>query len=190
MVAKRLKWTIGLWLTRGSRKRGDYARKKCIFAHVGENVALVPRFVPLYSELISFHDNITVARAVDFVTHDTIHSVFNRFLGGGKHRERIGCIEVLDNVFIGSHSIVLYDTRIGPNVIIASGSVVTKDCEPNSVYAGVPARKIGDFNELMAKRYVMEETGKTAITEHNQRLTEEEIRVAWEVFNNQHKKKP
>lgn len=47
----------------------------------------------------------------------------------------------MDNVFIGSNTVIMYDTRIGPNVIIASGSVVVKDCEPNSVYAGVPAKK-------------------------------------------------
>lgn len=100
-----------------------------------------------------------------------------------RYRERIGCIEVFDNVFIGSNSVILYDTKIGPNVVIGSGSVVTKDCESNSVYAGVPARKICSFDDY-AKKCALEEINETiATTEHNQALTMSEIRNAWNVFD-------
>lgn len=111
---------------------------------MGENVSIQSRVIPLYSELIYFHNNIAVARNVDFVTHDIMHVVFNRLpeYEDTHFRERIGCIEIMDNVFIGSNSVILYGTRIGPNVVVASGSVVTKDCEPNSVYAGTPAKKL------------------------------------------------
>lgn len=47
----------------------------------------------------------------------------------------------MENCFIGSNTVILYGVKIGPNVIVASGSLINKDCEPNSVYAGVPARK-------------------------------------------------
>jgi Acetyltransferase (isoleucine patch superfamily) len=187
MKAKRLWWTIRLILTRGGRKRADYARKQHIYAHIGKNVSIQSRVVPVYSELISFHDNIAVARNVDFVTHDIMHSVFNRlpeeerklFIFG----ERIGCIEVMDNVFIGSNSVILYNVKIGSNVVIASGSVVTKDCEPNSVYAGVPARKVGSFDALVQKRICGEHDRTIAITRNNQNLTEKEITEAWNIFN-------
>lgn len=46
------------------------------------------------------------------------------------------------NCFIGAHSIVLPGIRIGDNCIVATGAVVTKDVEPNSVVAGNPARVI------------------------------------------------
>jgi sugar O-acyltransferase (sialic acid O-acetyltransferase NeuD family) len=32
--------------------------------------------------------------------------------------------------------------RIGADTIIGSGAVVVKDCEPNAIYAGIPARRI------------------------------------------------
>lgn len=80
---------------------------------------------------------------MDFCTQDAIHSLRNRTQDDFSYKEQIGCIEVMDNVFIGSNSVVLYGTRIGPNVIVTSGAVVTKDCEPNSVYAGCPAKRIG-----------------------------------------------
>lgn len=44
--------------------------------------------------------------------------------------------------WIGAHSIIMTGVRIGNGTIIAAGSVVTKDVEPYSIYAGVPAKKI------------------------------------------------
>lgn len=189
MKAKRLWWTFRLLLIRGGVKRANYARKVGIYASLGENVSIQSRVVPIYSELISFHNNIAVARNVDFVTHDVMHSVFNRLpeilSRSEKFKERIGCIEIMDNVFIGSNSVILYNTKIGTNVIIASGSVVTKDCEPNSVYAGVPARKIGCFDEFINKRLQKEQEGEIPTVARNQRLTAEEIRNAWNIFEKQ-----
>lgn len=191
MRGKRLWWTIRLCLIRGGGKRADYARKQGIFAHIGKNVSMQSRIVPLYSELIYFHNNIAIARNVDFCTHDVMHVVFNRLLEKkGEHfkfGERIGCIEIMDNVFVGSNAVILYDTRIGPKVIIASGSVITKDCEPNSVYAGVPARKIGTFDDFIQKRMNGEKNGNIALTLHNEKLNKAEIQNAWEVFNEKHK---
>ncbi len=186
MKLKRLWWTFRLYTIRSGAGRADYARKKNIYAHIGKNVSIQSRTVPLYSELISFHDNIAIARNVDFCTHDIMHAVFNRLPKDKRNdyqfKERIGCIEIMDNVFVGSNSVILYDTKIGPNVVIASGSVITKDCEPNSVYAGVPARKIGTFEELIQKRINMEEEGTIPTTTHNQALISSEIKEAWNLF--------
>jgi acetyltransferase-like isoleucine patch superfamily enzyme len=51
-------------------------------------------------------------------------------------------IIIEDDVWIGYGSIVMSGVRIGQGSIIAAGSVVTKDVEPFSIYAGVPAKKI------------------------------------------------
>lgn len=48
--------------------------------------------------------------------------------------------------WIGAAATVLQGVTIGEGTIIAAGSVVTKDCEPNSLYAGVPARKVRDLH--------------------------------------------
>jgi chloramphenicol O-acetyltransferase type B len=47
-----------------------------------------------------------------------------------------------DDVWIGYGTIVLSGVTIGNGSIIAAGSVVTKDVEPYSIYAGSPAKKI------------------------------------------------
>ena len=46
----------------------------------------------------------------------------------------------------------MYNVRIGSNVIIGAGSIVTKDIPDNSVAAGVPCRVIGKFDDLEEKR--------------------------------------
>ena len=53
-------------------------------------------------------------------------------------------IIVQDDVWIGVGSIVLSGVTIGIGSIVAAGSVVTKDVEPYSIYAGNPARKISN----------------------------------------------
>lgn len=47
-----------------------------------------------------------------------------------------------DNCWIGGRSIINPGVTIGNNVVIASGTVVTKDIPDNVVVAGVPAKVI------------------------------------------------
>ncbi len=47
-----------------------------------------------------------------------------------------------NDVWIGSHVLILNGVTIKTGAIVAAGSVVTKDVEPYAIVAGVPARKI------------------------------------------------
>ena len=67
------------------------------------------------------------------------------------YQEHIGCIEIMDNVFIGSNTTILGGVRIGPNAVVAAGSLVNRDVPPGTVVGGVPARVIGDFESLRKK---------------------------------------
>ncbi len=151
-LRKRLFWSVVLMLRRGGgRSTAEFIKKHHLYGSVGKNCMIMKKKLPLYSNLVYLHDNVWVASNVGFVTHDVIHKMLNHRPGGGNFIEKVGCIEVMNNVFIGSGTRILYNTRIGNNVIIGSDSLVTKDIPDNSVYAGVPARFICSFDEYVAK---------------------------------------
>ncbi len=82
----------------------------------------------------------------------------------GHHALVHGCT-IEDNVLIGMGAIVMDNVHIASHTIIAAGAVVLENtkCEPNSIYAGVPAKKEKDIsqelihNEIgrIANNYVM-----------------------------------
>ena len=49
-----------------------------------------------------------------------------------------------DDVWIGGGAIILPGVKIGTGVVVAAGSVVTKELPPNTICGGVPARVIKD----------------------------------------------
>jgi len=75
-----------------------------------------------------------------------------------------GCV-IEDNVLIGMGALVMDHAHIGSNCVIAAGSVVLENTivEAESIYAGVPAKKIKKISEQMisgeinriANNYVM-----------------------------------
>ena len=142
MTIKRLYHTVMLALQRGGTRRGGYIRKNHLMHSVGQNVSIQSRKLPLYPELISIHNNVHIASRVSFVTHDISHRMLNACPDIEKKdfTERVGCIEIMDNVFIGTGATILYNVKIGPNVIVAAGSVVTKDVPDHAVVGGVPAK--------------------------------------------------
>jgi carbonic anhydrase/acetyltransferase-like protein (isoleucine patch superfamily) len=61
-----------------------------------------------------------------------------------------GCT-VHDDVLIGMGAIIMDGAVVNSHTIVAAGSVVLEGtvCEPGSIYAGVPARKVKDIDEEM-----------------------------------------
>lgn len=91
-----------------------------------------------------------VSAGVRFITHDASFVVLNR-LGKGRFPEEVGCIEVMDNVYIGYNATIMPNVKIGENVIIGAGALVSKDLEPNGIYVGIPARKICSFDDYVER---------------------------------------
>lgn len=56
--------------------------------------------------------------------------------------ESVGRVQIGNDVWIGTGAILLDGVRIGDGAIVAAGAVVSKDVEPYSIVAGVPARQI------------------------------------------------
>ncbi|MDA0168675.1 hypothetical protein OJ998_06220 [Solirubrobacter taibaiensis] len=54
-------------------------------------------------------------------------------------------VTIGDGVWIGAGAMILPGVTVGSGCLVAAGAVVTRDCEPNGVYAGNPARRVRDF---------------------------------------------
>lgn len=107
---------------------------------MGENVGYYTKDITEEPYLVKLHNNITISANVRFITHDVINDVLSTS-AGVKHGNvfagyQMGTIEVMDNVAIGTNTTILYNTRIGPNAIVAAGSVVTKDVPAGSIVWG------------------------------------------------------
>jgi len=49
---------------------------------------------------------------------------------------------IQDNVWIGLNATILKGVTIKSNTVIAASSLIIKDCDLNSIYAGVPGKKV------------------------------------------------
>lgn len=54
-------------------------------------------------------------------------------------------IHIGKNVWIGANAMVLPGVTIGDDAVIAAGAIVTKDVPANTIFGGIPAKKIKDI---------------------------------------------
>lgn len=100
--------------------------------------------------MLKIGNNVRITKGVTILTHDYSWSVlagkYGEILGG------VGTVDIGNNVFIGMNATILKNTTIGDNVIIGAGSVVSGKLESDSVYAGVPCKRIMSLDEYYIKR--------------------------------------
>ncbi len=143
----------------GEKKRTRFLAESGLFAGFGKNCKWFSRTIPEEPYLVRLHDNVVIAARVNFITHDVINDMLSEKIGAAPGEQLseyyMGTIEIFDNVVIGSDSTILYNTRIGPNAIVAAGSVVTKDVPEGAIVGGNPARIIGKTDDLLARRKML-----------------------------------
>ncbi|MDR3598828.1 acyltransferase [Clostridium sp.] len=145
-----MKFLLKLLLNISSKYRlSNYNRRlnNCIAngLSLGKNVTIMPgAFIdPRYSFLISIGDNCSLSNGVIIVAHDAAPYKFTNGY------TRLGKVIIKDNCYIGTNAIILPGVTIGPNVLIAAGSVVNKNIPPNSCVAGIPARVYSNFDDFI-----------------------------------------
>ena len=99
--------------------------------------------------LLQIGDDCVITDNVVVLTHDFSFSTVSKCSLGTY--PSCGKVTIGNNVFIGSHAIILPGVTIGNNVIIGAGSVVTKDVFDNMVVAGSPARVVSDIDKYSEK---------------------------------------
>ncbi|MBQ3070256.1 MAG: acyltransferase [Tidjanibacter sp.] len=131
--------------------KGPIGYARYIGVTIGENCKLIDN--PDWGSepyLITVGNHVYFSSKCSLVTHDGSTWCF-RDEPEYKHVLRYGAIEIKDNCFIGMGVTILPNVTIGPNSIVGAGSLVTKDVQPNSVYAGVPAKFICTMDEYKTK---------------------------------------
>ena len=93
--------------------------------------------------LISIGRNVRFASRVVLITHDggirVIHTLDPERYG---KVHKFGRIDIRDNCVIGWGAIILPGVTIGPDCVIAAGSVVTRSIPPGVLAAGNPAKPV------------------------------------------------
>ncbi len=121
---------------------------RCRGVKVGANVfiGLEVMFDSVYPEKIQIGDGCIIANRVQLLTHNRDMTNY----GPDKRLKDAGYIVkdiiIEDNVVLGIDSIVLAGVRIGNGAVIAAGSLVTRDVEPYTMVAGVPAKLLKRFD--------------------------------------------
>ena len=136
-----------------SKKYVRYLRR--LGCKVGEDVSLYQPINTITIDitrpwLISIGDHVRITKGVTILTHDYGWSVIKGISGeviGSAREVRIG-----NNVFIGVNTVILKGTTIEDHVIIGAGSIVSGHLEAESVYGGVPCRKLMTLEAYYEKR--------------------------------------
>ena len=100
--------------------------------------------------LVKIGDNVKITDYVSFITHDGGIFVVRNLIDDNRI-DLIRPIKIGNNVFLGNKVTILPGVIIGDNVIIGYGSIVTKNCKSNAVYAGIPAKYICSIEEYYQK---------------------------------------
>lgn len=90
---------------------------------------------------VAIGDGVQVAMGATFVTETHAIGPANRRCGDAVSLP----ILVESGCWIGANAVVLGGVRIGIGCVVAAGAVVNRDCSPNGLYAGVPARRVRDL---------------------------------------------
>lgn len=142
---------VGLWRRLAAPtgvQWAEYLRRHGGLNAIGERCSIQTNVVitdPAYTRL---GNNVSLSGCTLF-GHDGVVNMLRNAYGGDL--DRVGRIDIRDNVFIGHQAIVMPGVTIGPDAVVAAGAVVTKDVPPGCVAGGVPAKVIARTRDLHAR---------------------------------------
>ncbi|WP_088071078.1 maltose O-acetyltransferase [Gottfriedia luciferensis] len=157
--ARRLTREYNVTIETDSTKRENLLKQ--LFGSTGNSIYIEPTFRCDYGYNIHVGENFYANFDCVILDVCPVHIGVNCFMAPGVHIytathpldpvERASGAEfgkpvtIGDNVWIGGRAIINPGVKIGNNVVIASGAVVTKDVPDNVVVGGNPAKIIKDI---------------------------------------------
>lgn len=129
----------------GNRIHSFRINPRCFIG--GNKLTVGKRVFINYNNFFDLTDSIVIGNDVciamngTFITSTHKISNSNRRAGEGISAP----IVIEDGCWIGGGVTIMPGVTVKSGCIVNTGAVVTKDCEPNSLYAGIPAKKIRDL---------------------------------------------
>jgi maltose O-acetyltransferase len=107
---------------------------------IGDNCFIGDECLLDLADEILLEDHVTLAERVLILTHTNVgyrdHPLQPHF------PPMVGPVTIRRGSFVGAAVTILPGLTIGPEALVAAGSVVTADVAPRTVVAGVPARPL------------------------------------------------
>ena len=128
-----------------------------LFNHtIGENTVIHPPIFTILADKVKIGKNVTILNGFQCMSaggltiEDNTMISLNCTIATNNHdmydRDVITCkpVHIKRNVWIGVNVTILPGVTIGEGAVCCAGCVVTKDVEPYTVVAGIPAKKVND----------------------------------------------
>ena len=129
-----------------AQEYAEYLRRFGRFFAIGRDCWISPTANIRDHEYIRIGDNVWIADCT-IVGHDGTIGMINKAFD--VKLDKVGKIDIRDNVAICHGAIILPGVTIGPNAIVGAGSVVAKDVPENSIVSGVPAKPVGRLDMMV-----------------------------------------
>jgi acetyltransferase-like isoleucine patch superfamily enzyme len=118
---------------------------------LGNNV-WISQFVyidELHPDAVTIKDNCTIGLRTSIFTHF--------YYGPKRSIEHAGPVVIEEDVFIGPHSVILPNVRIGRGAVIKAGSVVSRNVPPGVLWGSPSAEPIARVTVPMTMEHTYEE---------------------------------
>ena len=107
--------------------------------HIGKNFKSFYNFIILDENEVNIGDNVTIGPNVTIVC--ALHPV-DDIISRNSELEYAKKVYIGNDVWIKGNAVILPGVKIGNNVIIENGSIVTKNISDNSYSSGIPCKAL------------------------------------------------
>jgi galactoside O-acetyltransferase len=114
---------------------------------IGKHTDIQPHVVIWGGGETIIGDRVSVGPGTVFLSAVYSHADGLKMVDGlddGSTKALYGKLTIEDDVYIGANCTLMPDIVIGEGAVIGASSFVNKDVEPWGIYAGSPAKKIGE----------------------------------------------
>lgn len=147
-IANDVKIYKGVQINRNSNLillKGVIVKEHCVLGgniEIGENTQILAYTKIDGSGKVTIGSDTHIGRENDIFSH--YHDISKKDILVNESKEYFQKTIIGSNVMLYSRVAIMGGITIENNCVIAYGSIVTKDCKENLIYAGVPAKRISE----------------------------------------------